>query len=66
MDDGTISQDRRFRRNRFEEKNTMDLNLASMRAMLVEVSKASEHSHGALWVLADARRREFPEGNRGQ
>ena len=66
MDDGAVSQDRRFRRSSFEETDTVDLNLTSTRAMLVEVSKASEHRHGALWVLADARRREFPDGKRGQ
>lgn len=48
MNDGAISQDRRFRRSRFEEANIMGLNLMLLWAMLVEMSKATEHRH--VWL----------------
>lgn len=66
MDDGASSHDRRFRRSRFEEANAMELHLTSWWARLVELSKPSEHRHGALGILARARMREFPGGNLAQ
>ena len=66
MDDGAISHDRRFRRSRFEETNAMELHLMSQWSRLVEVSKLSEHGHGAFGLLARARMWEFPGGNRAQ
>lgn len=61
-----VFHDRRFRRSRFEEANTMELHLTSRWARLVELSKLSEHRHGTLGILARARMREFPGGNRAQ
>lgn len=48
MNDGAISQDRRFRRSRFEEANLMDLNLMLLWVVLVEMSKGTEHRH--VWL----------------